>query len=158
MSELLNGHCPTPPTQFTYTKWNIMQHQLDLHVYEKFSELALLGKSDEAVKLICDWWNAKALTSYKASHFGIFAPKSRDIYQSLTPDDPDERHAAELLTSSFNVKLGTAVIEFRYDTVENGIRYTYNMDNESIDCAAVCLETYRWWNAKAVTAWASLAA
>lgn len=133
-----------------------MQHQLDPNVHERLRQLAKVGKASEAVKVICDWWNTQAIGSHQASHFGIFAPHRRDTYRSLTPDDPDKRTAASLLASDFHVKLGPAFIEFRYDVVDAGVRYSYNLDNECIDCAAVCLETYRWWNAKAVTAWADL--
>lgn len=133
-----------------------MQHQIDPNVDKRIRELAKVGKASEAVDIVCDWWNAKALGCHEASHFGIFAPKRGDAYQSLTPDDPDERTAASLLASDFNVRLGAAFIEFRYDVLEAGVRYAYNMDNECIDCAAVCLETYRWWNAKALTTWADL--
>lgn len=55
--------------------------------------------------------------------------------------------------SDFHVKMGPAFIEFRYDRIEGGVRYTFNMDDERVECSMACLETYRWWTATAVTAY-----
>lgn len=131
-----------------------MLHNLDDKICKQIKSLAMLGKANEAVDLICDWWNDQTPSPNRASHFGIFVRRHGNVFQSLTPDDPDERQVADLLASNSHVKIGSAFIEFRYDRVEEGVRYTYNMDGECVDCSTACLDTYRWWASKAVKAYA----
>lgn len=130
-----------------------MLHYLDENICHQMKELALLGKGIESVDLLCDWWNDQNSSLTRASHFGIFVRKRGDIFHSLTVDDPDERRITDLLASDFLVEMESAFIEFRYDRVEGGVRYTYNMDDERIECSMACLETYRWWTSTAVTAY-----
>lgn len=130
-----------------------MRTQIDAETKERMLALLKSRQPRGAVDLICDWWNRNHDAEIAATHFGIFVAKNGEIYRSLTPDDPDERTVTELEAALCVFGLGSAYIEFRYDELEDGVRHTFNMDGEAIDCASISLESYLRWNTKAISAW-----